>query len=165
MYNNPIMNAMNKENEEISAQQQIFRDQAEPAEDPSAGKDDDQSNKYKITSNFKMGSIDRLNTQLKHSRDDYGERQFMHKNNDNPKTQEQLDREKKRQKFMDEVKMIESLTKADLMKRLEAERAKLEPKALHIKQSRREVVQLFKNLYVFYDKKLENTFGLNEDIR
>jgi len=66
---------------------------------------------------------------------------------------------------MDEVKMIESLTKADLMKRLEAERAKLEPKALHIKQSRREVVQLFKNLYVFYDKKLENTFGLNEDIR
>ena len=44
------------------------------------------------------------------------------------------------------------------------ERAKLEPKPLHIKRSRREIIQLFRNLYVFYDKKIEEKLAPGENM-
>ena len=59
---------------------------------------------------------------------------------------------------------MEELTLADRQKAQEAERVRLEPKAIHIKQSRREVVQLFRNLFVFYDKEIEDRLAPGENI-
>lgn len=37
-------------------------------------------------------------------------------------------------------------------------------KAVHIKQSRREVCQIYKNMYIFYDKKIEEVIGKGKTI-
>ena len=49
---------------------------------------------------------------------------------------------------------------------LEGERQKLKDslKAVHIKRSRREYVQLYKNFFLFYDKKLESKLAPDQTI-
>ena len=37
-------------------------------------------------------------------------------------------------------------------------------KAIHIKQTRREVCQIYKNMYIFYDKKIEDTLNKGKTI-
>ena len=141
MYKNPIQNAINLENEEKLKQQMISKDQTGQAG-------------VKITSNFKMGSIERLNGSLKDSREQFGERKAL----------AQPDKNAKRDQYRREAHLIEELTLTDRQRAFEQERARHEPKPIHIKQSRREVVQLFKNLFVFYDKEIENQLKEGENI-
>lgn len=54
-----------------------------------------------------------------------------------------------------EAQEVEKIEKIEARKLEVIERHKREPKPFHIKQSERCILQLYKNLYVFYDKKLE----------
>ena len=69
-YRNPIQNAINMTNDEQLQHQMMISD-----------KMNDKSNLI-ITSNFKMGTIDRLNGNLKDTRDTYGERSLLNVTND-----------------------------------------------------------------------------------
>ena len=51
----------------------------------------------KITSNFKMGSIDRLNTQLKESREEHGERKLFGNQSESQDVQDQKEKQAKRE--------------------------------------------------------------------
>jgi hypothetical protein len=57
---------------------------------------------------------------------------------------------------MIEAAELNRLNELQKQKDLAVERQKNDPKMVHIKQSERRVVQLFKNFYAFYDKKLED---------
>lgn len=91
----------------------------------------------------------RVNDQLKDAREEFGER--LHH------IEGEMDKTTKRKKFLEEAHELEKLTHLDRQKADQAEREKNQPKTIHIKQSQRKVVQLFKNIYVFYDSNLEDT--------
>lgn len=50
------------------------------------------------------------------------------------------------------------------MNKMEAERKRIqmELKPIHIKRTQREVLQLFRNFYVFYDKRIESLLSEDE---
>ena len=100
-------------------------------------------------SQFKDNAINRMSHQMQETREMFGER-----NRASGLAHLELDLEKK-----DRMKQQQDL--ADMNHREHkiaenTEKAKNDIKPIHIKQTRRAAVQLMRNLYVFYDKHIED---------